>query len=72
MNTELFNIYVEKLVTTITELTKTTILQSAQVTFLERQNANLNKQVEELKASLDKALDKANAKLKKTEATSDF
>jgi chaperonin cofactor prefoldin len=65
MNPELFNLYVEKLLNTVSELTKSTILQSAQITFYERQIAGLNSKVEELQ----KALDKASSKTKKNEST---
>ena len=61
MGPEFFNIYVEKLVNFVSELTKTNILQSAQISFYEQQNATLNSKVEELQ----KALDKANSKTKK-------
>ena len=64
MGPELYNIYVEKLTNMVTELTKSTILQSAQITFYEKQNASLNSKVEELQ----KALDKANSKTKKTDS----
>lgn len=64
MGPEIFNIYVEKLTNMVTELTKSNILQSAQIAFYEKQNTNLNSKVEELQ----KALDKANSKTKKTES----
>ena len=64
MGPELYNIYVEKLTNMVTELTKSNILQSAQIAFYEKQNTNLNSKVEELQ----KALDKANSKTKKTES----
>lgn len=64
MGPELFNLYVEKLINTVTELTKSNILQSAQITFYERQNSSLNSKVEELQ----RALDKANSKTKKNES----
>ena len=64
MGPEIYNIYVEKLTNMVTELTKSNILQSAQIAFYEKQNTNLNSKVEELQ----KALDKANSKTKKTES----
>lgn len=67
MNAELFNIYVEKLINEITELMKTKILLSAQVTLYEKMNAELNNRVEEL----EKALHKAAGKSKK-DTTSEF
>lgn len=61
MGPEFFNLYVEKLVSFVSELTKTNILQSAQISYYEQQNASLNSKIEELQ----KALDKANLKTKK-------
>mgnify|MGYP006267468103 CR=1 FL=1 len=58
---EIFNIYVEKLSNAVSELTKSNILLSAQISFYEQQNTSLNSKVEELQ----KALDKANSKTKK-------
>jgi chaperonin cofactor prefoldin len=66
MGPEFFNLYVEKLVNFVSELTKTNILQSAQISFYEQQNASLNSKVEELQ----KALDKANSKTKKNDSDS--
>jgi len=66
-NAEFFNLYVEKLTNMVAELTKTNILQSAQLTFYERQIASLNTKVEELQKNLDKALDKAATKKKSSE-----
>ena len=65
MGPELYNIYVEKLTNMVTELTKSNILQSAQIAFYEKQNTNLNSKVEELQ----RALDKANSKTKKIDST---
>lgn len=64
-NAEFFNLYVEKLTNMVAELTKTNILQSAQLTFYERQISSLNTQVEDLQKQLEKALDKAASKQKK-------
>lgn len=68
MNPELLNIYIEKLILNLTELTKTNILQAAQLELINRMNIELNKKVNELEIALDKA--KA-VKSKKT-AESDF
>jgi len=65
---ELFNIYVEKLSNSVAELTKTSLLQSAQITFYEKINTELNNKVEELQKSLDEALNKANPKPKKSDS----
>ena len=61
MGPELFNLYVEKLTNAVSELTKTNLFLSAQISFYEQQNTSLNSKVEELQ----KALDKANSKTKK-------
>ena len=63
---ELFNIYVEKLTAYVTELTKTNILQSAQITLYERSNSDLNNKIAELQSSLD-ALNKVDPKAKKVD-----
>ena len=72
MSAEVFNIYVEKLVSSVTELTKATILQSAQLTYYERINTSLTAKVEELEKSLEKALNKAETKSKKTADVTEF
>ena len=72
MSAEVFNIYVEKLVSSVTELTKATILQSAQITYYERINTSLTAKVEELEKSLEKALNKAETKLKKSADVTEF
>ena len=64
MGPEIFNIYVEKLTTAVSELTKSNLLLSAQNTYYEQLNTSLNSKVEELQ----KALDKANSKTKKNES----
>lgn len=69
---EIYNLYVEKLVNAVTELTKSNLLQSAQLTYCERQIASLNTKIEELQKSLDKALDKANNKPKKSSDNTEF
>jgi hypothetical protein len=55
MNAEILNLYIEKLVNYITELTKTNVLQSAQLAYYEKLNSTLNEKVTELEAALDKA-----------------
>lgn len=67
MNPDLVNIYIEKLILNLTELTKTNVLQSAQLEMVNRINFELNKRVEELEVALDKA--KAS---KSKKAESDF
>lgn len=67
MNPELVNIYIEKLILNLTELTKTNVLQAAQLELINRMNNELNRKVAELEVALDKA---KTSKSKKTE--SDF
>lgn len=67
MNPELINIYIEKLIQNLTELTKTNVLQAAQLELINRINQDLNNRVNELEVALDKA--KAS---KSKKAESDF
>jgi chaperonin cofactor prefoldin len=62
-SSELINIYIDKLIKHVSELTKTNILMSAQITFYESNISTLNEKIN----SLEKALDKANSKPKKTD-----
>jgi len=64
---ELFNLYVEKLTNSVSELTKTNILQSAQITYYAKLNDSLNSRVKELQESLDEALNKVDSKSKKSD-----
>ena len=68
MGAELFNLYVEKLLQEVTELTKTKILLSAQLAYYEKLNAELNNRV----TDMEKALNKASSKAQKKTDTSDF
>lgn len=63
---EIFNIYVEKLTAHVSELTKSNILQSAQISYYERLNSELNNKIAELQSSLD-ALNKVDPKAKKVD-----
>lgn len=58
MNPEVINLYIEKLVNYITELTKTNLLMSAQLSYYEKLNTTLNNKVTELETALDKAKSK--------------
>lgn len=62
MNPEILNLYIEKLVNYITELTKTNLLMSAQVTWLERTNGALNDRIAVLEADLNKLASKQKKK----------
>jgi len=64
---ELFNIYVEKLTAHVSELTKNTLLKSAQITYYERTTLDLNNRILELQSSLEEALNKVDPKAKKVD-----
>jgi len=68
MGPEFFNIYVDKLLNGVSELTKNNLMLSAQISYYEKQIASLNSKVEELQ----KSLDKASSKTKKTVDVTDF
>lgn len=61
MNQEILNLYIEKLVNYITELTKTNLLMSAQISWLEKNNATLVDKI----AMLEQDLNKLTSKHKK-------
>ena len=64
---EIFNIYVEKLVAETSELLKTKVFLTAQVSYLEKVNADINKQLAEMSAKvlqLQETLDKVKVKKK--------
>jgi hypothetical protein len=63
---ELFNIYVEKLADQVSELTKNNILKSAQITYYEKLNLELNKKIEDLETKLNLSLNKQESKIKKS------
>ena len=67
MNPEILNIYIDKLSTQATELMKTNILLSAQLTYQERLTASINDRVAELEAALDKATKKNDKTIKKAD-----
>jgi hypothetical protein len=58
MNPEIVNLYIEKLLNEITELTKTKILLSTQLSYTEQINAQLNDKLQKLEASLNKKASK--------------
>lgn len=62
MDAELFNLYVEKLMVEVTELTKTKLILAAQLEHQQKISATLNEKVK----SLEEALDKAKSKKKDT------
>jgi CII-binding regulator of phage lambda lysogenization HflD len=48
MDSELYNTYIEKLVNSVTELTKSNLVLSAQVSYYEKIVASLNNKIEQL------------------------
>jgi hypothetical protein len=58
MNPEIVNIYIDKLLNEINELTKTKLLMSTQLTYTEQLNAQLNDKLQKLEASLNKKASK--------------
>ena len=67
MDSELFNIYVEKMQNKITELTKTNLFLEAQFSYNEKLVKNLTDQNVILQETLDKVNVKASAKKEKGE-----
>lgn len=62
MNQEILNLYIEKLVNYITELTKTNLLMSAQISWLEKNNATLVDKIAMLEQDLNKLTSKHRKK----------
>lgn len=69
MGPEFYNMYVEKLVLEVTELVKTKVLLSAQLSYYEKLNNDLVAKNEDLEKALNKATTKSQ---KKNETNSDF
>ena len=67
MDPELFNIYVEKMQNRIAELTKTTLILEAQLSYNEKMAKNLVEENSNLQDALDKANVKASNKKEKGE-----
>lgn len=62
MNTELINLYVDKLLKEIGELTKTRLLLEAQLQYTELMNSELKKKNDDLQKQLDKLNNKKSSK----------
>ena len=58
MNPEIVNIYIEKLLNEVAELTKTKIYLSTQLSYAEQLNAQLNDKIQKLEAGLHKKTSK--------------
>jgi len=54
MNPEIVNIYIEKLLNEVAELTKTKIYLSTQLSYAEQLNAQLNEKIQKLEGNLNK------------------
>ncbi len=54
MNTDLVNIYIERLLNEVGELTKTRILLDTQLKYTEMLNANLSEQLKQLQSQIEK------------------
>ncbi len=54
MNTDLVNIYIERLLNEVGELTKTRILLDTQLKYTEMLNANLSEQLKQLQSQVEK------------------
>jgi len=67
MDSEFVNLYIEKLLSEVTESVKTRILLQTQLTYTERMNAELqqkNSELEEQISKLEVSLNKRAAKIK--------
>jgi uncharacterized protein YecT (DUF1311 family) len=60
MNPEFINEYIEALNNEVNDLSRQKVLQKTQIAWLEKVNAQLSKQAEQLKIDLEKALNKAS------------
>ncbi len=71
MNPEILNLYIDRLLTEIHELTRNRFLIETQLKYTEKLNADLNSKVKALEADLEKMNVKASAKTKKEVNTSE-
>ena len=62
MQADLYNMYVERLLKEIEELTKNRLLVDTQLKFTEKMNADLQIKVQELEAQLEKQVKKSSKK----------
>jgi len=54
MNPDLVNIYIDRLLNEVGELTKTRILLDTQLKYIEMLNANLSEQLKQLQSQIEK------------------
>jgi uncharacterized protein YoxC len=62
MNPEIVNMYIERLIKEIGELTKTRLLIETQLQFTEKMNADLSARVKQLEDQIEKQSKKINKK----------
>jgi hypothetical protein len=68
MDTEFVNLYIERIVKEVEELTKARLLNEAKTSYMEKANQKLIARIEEL----EKLIEKQNKKKTKEVDTSDF
>jgi hypothetical protein len=66
------NIYIEKLLTQVTEMTKTLLLKETQISYLEKLNAELEERLKKSEALLEKETVKLKSMKEKTKDASSF
>lgn len=72
MGPEFYNLYLEKVLNEVIELTKLKLMLNTQVSFYEKQMAAQKEEIERLQKELDKALNKAAPKKKAETETENF
>lgn len=72
MGPEFYNLYLEKVLNEVIELTKLKLMLNTQVSFYEKQMAAQKEEIERLQKELDKALNKATPKKKSETETENF
>lgn len=72
MGPEFYNLYLEKVLNEVIELTKLKLMLNTQVSFYEKQMTAQKEEIEKLQKELDKALNKAAPKKKSEAETENF
>jgi len=72
MGPEFYNLYLEKCLNEVMELTKLKLMLNTQVSFYEKQIAAQKEEIERLQKELDKVLNKASSKKKSEAETENF
>lgn len=68
-NAIFINIYIDKLLTQVTEMTKTLLLKESQIAYLEKLNLELEERLKKSEASLEKEVTKLKAVKSKESGT---